>query len=85
MYARAKLAEQEKDFEKAIQEYEKLLKLDPKFVNAAYSKAACENMIGRYGDSIISYNQAFAQEDKSTIRTSATVNYLSDQGSLVLK
>ena len=56
MYARAKLAEREKDYEKAIEEYEKLLKLEPKFINAAYSKAACENIVGRYGDSIDSYN-----------------------------
>ena len=56
MYARAKLAEQEKDFERAIDEYEKLLKLEPKFVNAAYSKATCENIVGRYSDAINSYN-----------------------------
>ena len=29
MYARAKLAEKEKNFEQAIEEYEKLLKLQP--------------------------------------------------------
>ena len=70
MYARAKLAEKEKDFEKAIEEYEKLLKLDPRFINAAYSKATCENIVGRFSDAINSYNQAFANEDESTIRTS---------------
>ena len=56
MYARAKLAEKEKDFERAIEEYENLLKLEPKFVNAAYSKATCENIVGRYNDAINSYN-----------------------------
>ena len=69
MYARAKLAEKDKDYEKAIEEYEKLLKLDPRFVNAAYSKATCENLVGRFSDAISSYNHAFANEDGSAIRT----------------
>jgi len=38
------------------------LKLDPAFVNAALSKAACENKIGNYEDAIETYNQAFAME-----------------------
>ena len=69
MYARAKLAEKEKDYETAIDEYEKLLKLDPRFVNAAYSKATCENLVGRFSDAIDSYNRAFANEDELTIRS----------------
>ena len=84
MYARAKLAEKEKDFEKAIEEYEKLLKLDPRFINAAYSKATCENIVGRFSDAINSYNQAFANEDESTIRTSRSY-YFSEPRSQCLR
>ena len=39
-----------------------MLELDPSFFNAAYGKASCENVIGRYDDAIQTYNQAFAKD-----------------------
>ena len=43
MFARAKLLEKESKFEEAIEEYKRALEIDPNFVNAVYSKAACES------------------------------------------
>ena len=62
LYTRAKLAEKRKDYERAIEDYGKVLQLDPTFFNAAYSKASCENMIGKYDDAIETYNLAFKQD-----------------------
>ena len=38
------------------------MELDPNFFNAAYAKAACENIIGRYDDAIATYNLAFSKD-----------------------
>jgi len=62
IFMRAKLLEKAKDFEAAIAEYSKVLATDPNFVNAAYSKAACENLIGRYEDAIVTYEAAFKRD-----------------------
>jgi tetratricopeptide (TPR) repeat protein len=48
IFMRAKLLERERKFEQAIDEFAKVIELDPNFINAAYSKAACENLIGRF-------------------------------------
>ena len=41
-----------------------MLELDPNFYNAAYGKATCENIIGRYDDAIESYSLAFAKDSE---------------------
>ena len=66
---RAKLAEKEKDYEKAIEDYGKVLQLDPSFFNAAYSKASCENIVGRYDDAIATYNLAFTKDENMPMQT----------------
>lgn len=33
--------------------------MDPTFVNAAYSKAACENILGRFEEAVKTYDLAF--------------------------
>lgn len=48
IFMRAKLLERERKFEQAIDEFAKVIEMDPNFINAAYSKAACENLIGRF-------------------------------------
>lgn len=62
LYTRAKLAEKQKNYEQAIEDFGKVLELDPSFFNAAYGKASCENIIGRYDDAIATYNLAFAKD-----------------------
>lgn len=62
MFMRAKLLEREKKYEQAIDEYAKVLEMDPLFINAAYSKAACENLIGRFDDAILTYESAFSKD-----------------------
>ena len=61
-YTRAKLAEKSKNYEQAIADFGKVLELEPNFFNAAYAKAACENIIGRYDDAIDTYNLAFTTD-----------------------
>ena len=39
-----------------------MLQLDPDFFNAAYAKASCENIIGRYDDAIETYKLAFEKD-----------------------
>ena len=51
-----------KDYSKAIEDYEVALKLDSSLHNAAYSKALCENILGRYEDAIETYNLVLAQD-----------------------
>jgi len=63
LYTRAKLAEKQKNYEQAIEDFGKALVLDPNFFNAAYGKAGCENIIGRYDDAIETYNIAFAKDN----------------------
>ena len=65
----AKLAEKEKKYEQAIEEYGKVLQLDPSFFNAAYSKASCENIIGRYDDAIATYDLAFTKDENMPMQT----------------
>jgi len=36
--------------------------MDQNFVNAAYGKAACENLVGRYEDAINTYELAFKND-----------------------
>lgn len=62
LYTRAKLAEKQRNYEQAIEDFRKVLELDPSFFNAAYSKASCENIIGRYDDAIATYNLAFTKD-----------------------
>ena len=62
MFMRAKLLEKAKNFEAAIAEYNKVLQNDPTLVNAAYSKAACENLLGRFDDAIQTYETAFKRD-----------------------
>ena len=62
LYTKAKLAEKQKNYEQAIEDFGKVLELDPNFFNAAYGKATCENIIGRYDDAIETYNLAFAKD-----------------------
>ena len=69
LYMRAKLAEKEKKYEQAIEDYGKVLILDPSFFNAAYSKASCENIIGRYDDAIATYNLAFTKDENMPMQT----------------
>jgi tetratricopeptide (TPR) repeat protein len=38
------------------------LELNPKLINAAFAKAACENKVGRFEEAIETYNEAFALE-----------------------
>jgi hypothetical protein len=42
--------------------------MDPNFVNAAYSKAACENLVGRYEDAINTYESAFKRDGSEADR-----------------
>ena len=67
IYARAKLAEKQKNYEQAIIDFAKVLELDPSFYNAAYAKASCESIIGRYEDAIITYNLAFAKDSEAPV------------------
>ena len=69
LFMRAKLAEKEKNYEQAIEDYGKVLAIDPTFFNAAYSKASCENIIGRYDDAIETYNLAFTKDENMPIQT----------------
>lgn len=62
MFARAKLLEKDSKYEDAIEEYKRALEIDPDFVNAVYSKAACESQLGRFEDAINTYNQAFLKD-----------------------
>ena len=63
LYMQAKLAEKQENYEAAIEAYGKVLQYDPSFFNAAYSKASCENIIGRYNDAIATYNLAFTKDE----------------------
>lgn len=70
VYARAKLAEKQKNYEQAIKDFARVLELDPSFYNAAYAKASCESIIGKYEDAIVTYNLAFAQDSEAPVVTS---------------
>ena len=61
-YMQAKILERMKLYSQAIDSYDKVLRLDKNFVNAAYSKAACESLIGRLDQSIESYRKALATD-----------------------
>ena len=62
LYTRAKLAEKQKRYADAIVDFGKVLQIDPTFYNAAYAKASCENIIGRFDDAIETYNLAFTKD-----------------------
>ena len=62
LFMRAKLYEKDKNLDSAILEYKKCLYLDPNFVNAAYGKAACENLLGRFEEAIVTYESAFKRD-----------------------
>ena len=74
LYTRAKLAEKQKSYESAIRDFGKVLELDPNFFNAAYAKAACENIIGRYDDAIATYNLAFSKDVEMPILVTQSLN-----------
>ena len=65
IYTRACLAQKQKLYEQAIADFARVLELDPNFFNAAYAKASCESIIGRYEDAIETYNLAFAKDNDS--------------------
>ena len=65
IYTRACLAQKQKNYEQAIADFARVLELDPSFYNAAYAKASCESIIGRYEDAIETYNLAFAKDNDS--------------------
>ena len=67
----AKLLENMNLHSQAIEQYDKALEMDSEFANAAYAKAACEQIVGRTEDAIDTYNFALAidsQERKSMTR-----------------
>lgn len=83
LYTRAKLAEKQKNYKQAIEDYGEVLKLDPDFFNAAYAKAACENTIGLYDDAIKTYNLAFSKDvDDSPFTMKSQRTYRKSQFSL---
>lgn len=65
IYTRACLAQKQKDYEQAIADFARVLELDPSFYNAAYGKASCESIVGRYEAAIETYNLAFAKDTDS--------------------
>ena len=63
------MAEKQKKYAEAIEDFGKVLDLDPGFFNAAYAKASCENIIGRYDDAIVTYNLAFKKDIDAPVFT----------------
>ena len=47
-----------------------MIQLDPTFYNAAYSKASCENILGRFDDAIATYNLAFIKDEEISEKNS---------------
>ena len=58
-----------------------MLELDPSFFNAAYAKASCENIIGRYDDAIATYNLAFTKDENAPVVTKSHNSRLSSKRS----
>ena len=56
-----------------------MLELDPNLFNAAYAKAACENIIGRYDDAINTYNLAFTKDIDAPVITNTINSRLSSK------
>ena len=54
-FIQAKLAEKEKNYQVAIENYSKVLQYYPSFVNAIYGKASCETKLGQDEDAIATY------------------------------
>jgi len=48
----------------AIRDFSTVLSLNPNHVNAAYSRAACQNMKGNYDEAIVDYELAFEKDLK---------------------
>ena len=56
-----------------------MLELDPSFFNAAYAKASCENIIGRYDDAIETYNLAFKKDIDAPVITQTNASRLTSK------
>ena len=61
---RGQIHEKKGDYAKAIEDFKKALEINPSLINAAFSKAACENMVGLYEDAINTYNEAFKLDNE---------------------
>lgn len=79
LYTRAKLAEKQKNYAQAIEDFGKVLELDPDFFNAAYAKASCENILGRIDDAIETYNLAFKKDVDVPVVTQSKNSRLSSK------
>ena len=63
----------------AIEDFGKVLELDPDFFNAAYAKASCENILGRIDDAIETYNLAFKKDVDVLVVTQSKNSRLSSK------
>ena len=55
-FMRGQINEKKGDMISAISDYKQALQINPSFVNAAFSKASCENKIGNFEEAIETYN-----------------------------
>ena len=56
---RGQIHERRQEYAEAIADFKRALEINPGLINAAFAKAACENMIGEYEQAINTYNEAF--------------------------
>ena len=56
----------------SIENYTKVLKLDPYHVNAAYARAACYNRVGDFAKAIEDYDSALSKDKQKSVAASLT-------------
>ncbi|CDW84670.1 tpr domain containing protein [Stylonychia lemnae] len=67
-YLRGQIHEKKGDYQQAITDFKLALQHNPQHVNAAFSKAVCENKIGNFEDAINTYHEAFAMENDQNLK-----------------
>lgn len=56
--------------DKSIDDFTKVLDIDPHHINAAYARGACENKRGNFAKAIEDYNMALAIDKERTMSPS---------------
>ena len=56
--------------DQSIEDFTKVLEIDPHHINAAYARGACENKRGNFAKAIDDYNMALAIDKERTLSPS---------------